>query len=305
MTADPAAAAARSPLDAAALASVLLAPRGPLARVEVVATSGSTNVDLVSAATARPDAWPTPALLVADHQTAGRGRAGRTWETPARAALTSSLLVRPGVPPHRLSWLPLLVGLAVVRALRSTTGLEPVLKWPNDVLLPAPDGAVVTGWGPYRKAVGILVEGLADGRAVVGVGINVSQGADELPVPSATSLAASGAPDVDRAVVLEAQVGELVRLLEAWRAAGGDPRAARLGGGDDGISLAAAVADACLTVGARVAVDLVDGTRLDGTAYGLGTDGALLVRGDDGGERVVVAGDVRHVRAGGAATLGG
>ncbi|MFC8731589.1 biotin--[acetyl-CoA-carboxylase] ligase [Luteimicrobium sp. NPDC057192] len=305
MTPDPASPAARSPLDAGALAAVLLAPRGPLARVEVVATSRSTNADLAAAAVAGPDDWPTPALLVADHQTAGRGRAGRTWETPARAALTSSLLVAPGVPVRRLSWLPLLVGLAVVRALRATTGLEPVVKWPNDVLLPALDGTDVTGWGPYRKAVGILVEGLADGRAVVGVGINVSQAPEELPVPSATSLAASGAPDVDRAVVLEAQVRELVRILDAWRAADGDPRAARLPGGDGLPGLASAVADACVTVGARVAVDLVDGTRLDGDAYGLGPDGELLVRADDGSTRSVVTGDVRHVRAGGAATLGG
>jgi len=296
---------ARPPLDADALASALLVPRGPLARVQVVATSGSTNADLAAGATARPADWPAPALLVADHQTAGRGRVGRTWETPARAALTSSLLVEPGVPRHRLSWLPLLVGLAVVRALRSTTGLEPVLKWPNDVLLPAADGTDVTGWGPYRKAVGILVEGLPDGRAVVGVGINVSQTPDELPVASATSLAASGAPDVARAAVLEAQVRELVRILDAWRQADGDPRAARVPGDDGAVDLASAVADACVTVGARVTVDLVDGTRLDGDASGLGVDGELLVRGDDGSERAVVTGDVRHVRAGGAATLGG
>jgi BirA family biotin operon repressor/biotin-[acetyl-CoA-carboxylase] ligase len=298
---------ARPPLDADALASALLTPHGPLARLDVVATSGSTNADLVAAASRTPDAWPTPALLAADHQTAGKGRAGRTWETPARAALTSSLLVEPAVPAQRLLWLPLLAGLAVVRALASTSGVRAVLKWPNDVLLPAADGVDVAGWGPYRKAVGILVEGLADGRAVVGVGVNVTQAADELPVPSATSLALSGAATTDRGTLLIAQVGELVRILAAWRDAAGDARAARLPG-DDGTgdaTLADAVADVCVTVGSRVAVDLVDGTRLDGDAYGLGTDGELLVRADDGTEHVVVAGDVRHVRAGGAATLGG
>ncbi|MGC5167354.1 biotin--[acetyl-CoA-carboxylase] ligase [Luteimicrobium sp. DT211] len=293
----------RPPLDADALASALLAPRGPLARLEVVPTSGSTNADLLAAARSDPDAWPVPALLVADHQTSGRGRAGRTWETPARAALTSSLLVEPGVPAARLSWLPLLVGLAVVRAVRRTTAIDAVLKWPNDVLLPAADGVVVEGWGPYRKAVGILVEGLADGRAVVGVGVNVSQEADELPVPSATSLVLSGAEGVARGALLVAQVGELTRILTAWRDAGGDPGSARVPDGSG--TLASAVADACVTVGSRVAVDLVDGSRLDGEADGLGPDGALLVRGDDGSRRAVVAGDVRHVRAGGAATLGG
>jgi len=303
MTHDP----ARPPLDGAALASALLAPHGPLARLEVVPTSGSTNADLAAANSRTPDAWPVPALLVADHQTAGRGRAGRTWSTPPRAALTSSLLVEPGVPGGRLPWLPLLAGLAVVRALRSTTGLDAVLKWPNDVLLPAVDGTDVEGWGPYRKAVGILVEGLPAGRAVVGVGINVTQDADELPVPSATSLAVSGAETLDRAVLLEAQVRELTRILDAWRAADGDAGVARLAG-DDGtgdVVLADAVADACVTVGARVAVDLVDGSRLEGHAYGLGPDGGLLVRTDDGEERAVITGDVRHVRAPGATTLGG
>jgi len=303
MTTDP----ARPPLDADGLASALLTPRGPLARLDVVATSGSTNADLVAAAARTPDAWPLPALLVADHQTDGRGRAGRTWETPPRAALTSSLLVDAGVPGERLPWLPLLAGLGVVRALRSATGLAAVLKWPNDVLLPAVDGTVVEGWGPYRKAVGILVEGVPDGRAVVGVGVNVTQAAAELPVPSATSLAASGAASVDRATLLVAQVRALVRILDAWRQAGGNPRAARLPGDDGtgGPTLADAVADACVTVGARVAVDLVDGSRLEGDAYGLGPGGELLVRADDGSERSVVTGDVRHVRTGGAATLSG
>ncbi|QFU97699.1 Biotin--[biotin carboxyl-carrier protein] ligase [Luteimicrobium xylanilyticum] len=294
---------ARPALDADALASALLAPRGPLARLDVVATSGSTNADLVAAASRTPDAWPAPSLLVADHQTSGKGRAGRTWETPPRAALTSSLLVSPGVPGDRLPWLPLLAGLAVVRALRSVTGLRAVLKWPNDVLLPAADGVDVAGWGPYRKAVGILVEGLAGGRAVVGVGVNVTQTADELPVPSATSLALSGAATTDRATLLVAQVGELVRILDAWRGAAGDARAARQP--DDGPDLASAVADVCVTVGSRVTVDLVDATGLEGDAYGLGAGGELLVRADDGTRHAVVAGDVRHVRTGGAATLGG
>ncbi len=291
----------RAPLDAEALASALLPPRGPLARLVVVASSGSTNADLVAASSRTPEAWPTPALLVADHQTAGKGRAGRTWETPPRAALTSSLLVEPRVPGQRLPWLPLLAGLAVVRALRSVTGLAAVLKWPNDVLLPAADGTVVEGWGPYRKAVGILVEGV-DGRAVVGVGVNVTQAAAELPVPSATSLAIAGAASLDRAALLVAQVDELMRILDAWRGAGGDPHAARVPDGAG--SLASAVAGVCVTVGARVAVDLIDGTRLEGDAYGLGGGGELLVRADDGAEHAVVSGDVRHVRAAGAATLG-
>lgn len=288
----------RPPLDHDALAAVLVAPRGPLGRLDVVERSGSTNTDLVAAATADPDDWPVPALLVADHQTAGRGRAGRTWQTPARAALTSSLLVAPGVAAQRLPWLPLLVGLGVVRALRGTAGVGAVLKWPNDVLLPAADP--LDGWGRYRKAVGILCEVLPGGRAVLGAGVNVSQSADELPVPSATSLAVAGAATTDRAVLLAAQVREVLDVLDAWRATGGDARAAA---GAQGGTLADEVADVCVSVGARVAVDRVDGTVLDGDAFGLGPLGELLVRASDGAVHAVVTGDVRHVRSGAADTL--
>lgn len=295
----------RPALDREMLSAALLTPSGPLARLDVVERSGSTNSELIAAARADPSAYPVPALLVADHQEAGRGRAGRVWQTPARAALTWSLLVEPGVPAERLPWLPLLVGLGVVRALAAATGLEPALKWPNDVLLPAVDGTVEEGWGAYRKAAGILVEGMPSpvgsagarpvaARVVIGVGLNVTQRLGELPVPSATSLALSGSATTDRGALLEALVGEVVTVLDVWREAGGDARSARLGG----TSLAAAVEHACISVGSRVAVDLVDGSAFAGRAHGLGPDGELLVRTDDGAERTVVSGDVRHVRAG-------
>lgn len=318
----------RLPLDAAALDAALLAPRGPLARLDVVARSGSTNTDLVEAVRAAPDAWPVPALLVADHQDAGRGRAGRTWQTPPRAAVTASLLIGVDAAPERLPWLPLLVGLGVVRGLAGVTGLAPVVKWPNDVLVPAPDGTAVDGWGARRKLVGILVEGVpgVPGRFVAGFGVNVSQTGDELPVPSATSLALSGSATTDRGVVLEAVVRGVLGVLDVWVAAGGDARAplpagplgdgaaeghaagapaATLAAGAPAATLADAVADACVSVGARVAVDRVDGTVLHGDAVGLGAGGELLVRDDLGREHAVVAGDVRHVRSGGADTLAG
>src|SRR5687768_9839446 len=83
------------------------------ARVEVVETSPSTNAELVTAVRSDPADWPAPSALVAEHQTAGKGRAGRSWETPARAGLTVSVLLRPQVPAEALGWLPLLAGLAV------------------------------------------------------------------------------------------------------------------------------------------------------------------------------------------------
>src|SRR5690349_9235927 len=89
------------------LADLLVAPHGPLARLEVVEESASTNTELAAAVAADPQAWPAPALLVAEHQVAGRGRSGRGWQTPARTALTGSHQerARQRGPCGRLSWL--------------------------------------------------------------------------------------------------------------------------------------------------------------------------------------------------------
>ena len=270
------------------LADLLVAPHGPLARLEVVAESASTNSELAAAVAADPAAWPAPALLVAEHQVAGRGRSGRAWQTPARTALTGSLLVRPDVPRERLSWLPLLAGLATVRCLRATAGVEAVVKWPNDVLVPAP-GAVaeVAGWGTYRKVAGILCELLPDGGAIVGVGLNVLQVEDELPVPSATSLALVGAATTDREVLLTALEESFAQTLGRWQDAGGDAAEAGLAG---------ECAEVSATLGAHVRVDLTGGGQVTGEAYGFGPDGSLLVREQDGTTRVLHSGDVHHLR---------
>lgn len=278
---------ARAPLRAGEVRAALQHPAGPLRRCEVLPAAGSTSTELLARVAADP-AWADGGLLVAEHQQAGRGRADHAWTTPAGAALTLSLAVRPGVPRDRWGWLPLLTGLAVARAVRAATGLAAGVKWPNDVLLPAADGAELPGWGTHRKAVGILAEVAPAGDAVVlGVGINVDQAPDELPVPSATSLRAAGAPGVDRTALLVAVVGEVVAVLERWQDHGGDVAAA---------GLDTAVADACVTLGRPVRATLPDGSELRGTAERVDADGALVVRDAAGVERVLLAGDVRHVR---------
>ncbi|MBE7700032.1 biotin--[acetyl-CoA-carboxylase] ligase [Oerskovia sp. Sa1BUA8] len=274
------------------LRDLLVAPHGPLARLEVVEESTSTNTELAAAVAADPQAWPAPALLVAEHQVAGRGRAGRGWETPARTALTGSLLVRPEVPRERLSWLPLLAGLATVRCLRATAGVEAVVKWPNDVLVPAPgadEGAAVeqAGWGTYRKVAGILCELLPDGGAIVGVGLNVLQNDRELPVATATSLALVGAATTDREVLLTALEESFAQILGRWQDAAGD--AAEAGLVEECVEVSA-------TLGAHVRVDLTGGGRVTGEACGFGADGSLLVRAADGTTHVLHSGDVRHLR---------
>ncbi|MHA7134020.1 biotin--[acetyl-CoA-carboxylase] ligase [Oerskovia turbata] len=284
------------------LRDLLVAPHGPLARLEVVEESVSTNTELADAVAAHPQAWPAPALLVAEHQVAGRGRSGRGWETPARAALTGSLLVRPDVPRERLSWLPLLAGLATVRCLRATAGVEAVVKWPNDVLVPAPgtgDGSArdVPGWGAHRKVAGILCELLPDGGAIVGVGLNVSQGEGELPVASATSLALAGAVTTDREVLLTALEESFAQILGRWQDAAGDAEEA---------GLARECGEVSATLGAQVRVELTGGGQVAGEACGFGADGALLVREPDGTVQVLHSGDVHHLRLrdGGAPTPG-
>lgn len=298
---------ARAPLRADAVRSALLVPAGPLHRCAVVATVGSTSTELL--ARLRADGgWADGGLLVAERQEAGRGRAGHTWTTPPGAALTLSLAVRPSVAERHWGWLPLLTGLGVARAIRSETGLPAVLKWPNDVLVPAVDGAEVEGWGPLRKVVGILAEvapavsapavpagpagmsgptGPSGPSLVLGIGVNVSQTPDELPVPSAGSLRAAGATDLDRERLLVAVVRSVLGLLDEWSASDGDVV---------GTGLDRAVADACVTLGGPIRATLPDGTEMRGVAERIDDGGALLVRDADGTRHTLLAGDVRHVR---------
>ncbi|MFI2362764.1 biotin--[acetyl-CoA-carboxylase] ligase [Promicromonospora sp. NPDC019610] len=267
------------------------------ARVEVVETSPSTNAELVAAVRADPAAWPAPSALVAEEQTAGRGRAGRSWETPPRAGLTVSVLLRPRVPAESLGWLPLLAGLAVVRAV-SDGGVVAAVKWPNDVLLPAAD--TVAGLGLYRKVAGILAEVVPEtpdaSRAVpgaapavvLGIGLNVSQSAEELPVPTATSLAIAGHPRPDRTDVLVRMLGEVHAVVRRWEDADGDVVAA---------GLLAEYTAVSATLGTRVRAELAgDAGVVEGEAVGLDATGALTIRTDAGEERTVTAGDVWHLR---------
>jgi BirA family transcriptional regulator, biotin operon repressor / biotin---[acetyl-CoA-carboxylase] ligase len=248
-------------------------------RIEVVGEVDSTSSALIHAVRA-DSTWPDRSVMVADHQTSGRGRLGRTWATPAGSALTVSVLLRLTVPPERWAWLPLLAGVAVARAL-GDFGVQAGLKWPNDVLVPV--STELPGWGAYRKVAGVLAEAvdLSSGAVVLGIGVNVSQEEADLPVPSATSLALSGV-HVTRSDVLERVFDHLVALDDVWRAASGDAHEC---------GLAAAWARLSVTP-RRVAVDLPGGELLQGETMGLDRDGALLV--DPGtGPRAVRAGDVR------------
>ncbi len=255
-------------LDEAALAQAVIRPGGRWREIRVVAETGSTNADLLRAAR---DGAAEGLVLVADAQTAGRGRLGRTWVSPAGAALACSALLRPAAaPPSGLGWVPLLTGVAVASALRAEAAVPAGLKWPNDVLV---DG---------RKIAGILAE--AHGRAVVvGVGVNVSLGRADLPVPGATSLLLENAAATDREQVLTAILGELERWYAVWASGAG---AARLR--QEYLRL-------CATIGAQVRAELPGGAVLTGTATGVDELGRLVLATSTGTE-VVGAGDVVHLR---------
>src|SRR5947207_10649635 len=168
----------RPPLSAPALRRALVVPGGLWTDIRVEPETGSTNADVLAAA---KQGAPEGLVVVAERQTAGRGRFDRRWESPPRAGLTLSVLLR----PVRISgWLPLLAGVALVETVRRLGEVDAVLKWPNDLLV------------DERKCAGILAESAGDAVAV-GIGLNVTLREPELPVPDATSLQLAGSACTD------------------------------------------------------------------------------------------------------------
>ncbi len=253
---------------------------GPL---HAVASTGSTNADLAALAAAGE---PAGAVLVAGAQTAGRGRQGRTWESPAGESVSVSLLVRLTAAARPMAgWLPLIAGLGVRAGLAEVLDHPIGLKWPNDLL--------VEGGPRPGKVAGILAEAVpgaaaaADAACVVGFGINLAQGEDELPIPAATSLRLAGAEDIDPSLLVVQCLAGVERYLQPWLASGAD--AERAGTWQ-------AYRSACLTIGRRVRVAMPGGHELIGTAKDVDIDGHLVVEDEDG-RHVVSAGDVVHLRA--------
>ena len=256
------AAESRAPLDPARL-------QFPDWSVEILPETASTNAVLNERARAGA---PAGLVVTTEHQTAGRGRLDRGWEMPPRAALATSVLLRPdGVPAERWPWLPLMTGVAVAGALREL-GYAAGLKWPNDVLI----GGL--------KVCGILVERVETPTgpgAVVGIGLNTSLTAAELPTPAATSLAIFSGEPVDRTAVLAAVLQHLTTSYDAWVT--------------EPARLAASYRALSVTVGQQVRAEMPDGTVLAGLATAIDEHGRLLIA-HDGTETAVGAGDVVHAR---------
>jgi len=259
-------------------------------RWDEIASTNSLAADM-----AREGA-PEGLVVVADHQTAGRGRLGRTWQAPPGSSLLVSILLRPGarVAPARAHLLTAAVGLAAVDACREVAGVATGLKWPNDVIgwrgpKPASGSAgsgsakVGSAGSGSAKVGGILAESTLGGEAlnavVVGLGLNVNW-PDQLPADlqgQATALNHLAGVAVDREALLVA----LLASLDAWYA--------RLP------EIVAAYRQRCVTLGQTVSVDLGDEV-LTGRAEDLSDEGFLGVRASDGDLRWIAVGDVTHVR---------
>jgi BirA family biotin operon repressor/biotin-[acetyl-CoA-carboxylase] ligase len=264
------------------------------ADVRWVAETGSTNADALELAR---QGEAEGVVLVADHQTAGRGRLGRTWQAPAGGSLLCTILLRPpaSVGPSTT----MAVAVAAADAIADLTGRAARLKWPNDLVWPG-DGS-----GSDRKLAGILAEvdwpaasqissGWREPRpderlvVAVGIGINVAWG-DDVPADLA-----------DLAVALDHLTGPtpppdrpdlLVTLLRHL-----DRRYAALLAGPDGIAeLQQAWRERSATLGRRVRIDL-GADDLEGTAVDITAEGHLVVDTVDGERRTIAVGDVVHLR---------
>jgi BirA family biotin operon repressor/biotin-[acetyl-CoA-carboxylase] ligase len=239
----------------------------------ILPSTGSTN-DVAKELAAQ--GAPEGTVVLADEQTAGRGRMGRHWSAPPGTCLLCSILFRPNLPPTQTPWLTMLCSLAAADAVEQVTGLPVALKWPNDLII---SNLQSQGW---RKLAGVLTEtGVEGGQmafVVVGIGINVNVELEVLPTlaPDATSILAETGQPVDRVTLLAAFLAGIEQRYEALQA-GESPHqewAARLA-----------------TLGQPVRA-VTPSETLIGVAESVGEDGALLLRTSDGTLHRLLAGDV-------------
>ncbi|MEA2524780.1 MAG: BirA family transcriptional regulator [Thermomicrobiales bacterium] len=207
-------------------------------------------------------------VVVADEQTAGQGRAGRSWSAPAGSALLCSILLRPSLPPNRLSTLPLVAGVAVAEAIEDCAPVSCRLKWPNDV------------WIDGRKVAGLLMKATTSvrsvDRVVLGIGINLTARSEDL-APGATSIWAASGVVIERSSLLDALLSRLQTQYDRFVDADGRPDLTPWRN-------RAALLDQMVTVEDAA-------TRIGGRLHGVDDDGALLI--DVAGElRRIVAGDL-------------
>ena len=228
------------------------------------------------------------------NQTGGKGRLNRSWSAPAGSCLATTIIVRPraGARPiaaEAYHWATQIAALAVVDIWRARGARVAGLKWPNDIL--------VSG----SKGCGILATLIteADGTfsIAVGVGQNLNMTPEQLPVATATSLSIASGSAVDNQGVAADMLEGFARYWGAFCAAGADPEQSwNKHLGDNGGSLLDRVRACMVTLGTDVSVHLPDGSRVNGRAVDMDSEGRLVVEAE-GRRRVFDVGDVEHLRA--------
>jgi len=219
---------------------------------------------------------PEGLVVIADRQTAGKGRMGRQWESPGGVNLYASVLLRPSVLPFEAPKLTFLSTVAVCRAIEACSGLRPTVKWPNDVLL---NGGKVAGLLNEMSSETDRVH-----YVVLGIGVNLNMTTEQFPAElryPATSLALELGRPVSRLAFARSLLREIDRLYQDYLQSGSAP-------------IMAAWTALCDLTGRRVSVDC-NRRIIEGVMTGLDEDGALLVETDDGTQERVYAGDVRPV----------
>jgi BirA family transcriptional regulator, biotin operon repressor / biotin---[acetyl-CoA-carboxylase] ligase len=270
------------PSDIAALVGARAEALGPFAhhpQYYSCITSTNDAAARLADAGAAEGAW-----VVADEQTAGRGRRGRKWASPPGAGLYLSVIFRPAVRDDRTTpLLTLMAGVAAAQGVRAATGLAPNLKWPNDLVIEPPGER--SGFSRFRKLAGILAEAAATGgelqSVVIGIGINLTNAAYPPDVEArATSIEGELGRPVERAAVLV----EVLSALASWR------RTLIDGGQRELLDTWRALAPS--SRGRRVRWMAAADRAIGGITQGIDDEGALLVKTDAGVERII-AGDVQ------------
>lgn len=257
----------RTPLDIDRLIADVV-DNGPISQITHYQEIGSTNTELVAAATAGAPAW---SVIVAEYQTAGRGRMGRAYTAPPGAQIPLSILIRPPASAvERIGTMPFATGLALVDTIGYDNGAR--MKWPNDLNV------------DNRKMCGILAEAVALGAEpaiVIGLGLNTDLAQDELPVPHATSLRLEGI-DYEKTALVGQLLRNLHRRLTDWE--NNDP------------STLADYRAVSSTIGHNVRAILPGDKELVGLAIGVKEDGQLIIEDDNKELHYVAVGDVIHLR---------
>ncbi len=237
-------------------------------RVSLFESVPSTQIKLVELL--KTEKIPAGTVLIADHQSAGRGRLTRTFETPPQVAVLLSTVLYPIRNSVDQGWIPLIVGVAAANAISKYCGLAPALKWPNDILI-----------GDFK--VGGIIAEQVDDCVVIGIGINVLQNIDELPVPTATSLLLECEEGVinGREQLIAYLLQEIRSEFDAWNLA------------HDNVEILKKYSKLSATLGKEIKLDFQNGDTKESTATGIAENGGLLI---SSGETIVSA-DITHLRA--------